>query len=204
MNPDWVYSVKIIKPLALTVISTYTNAKPKKTTQEYLSTMSNTENKSPARIKLDRIDRRIISDLQNDGRMTNVDLAKRAGISAPPCLRRDRKLEEMGLIKSYHARVDAAALGFPVTVFTAVKLAAVGEGELKKFEEWLEKWPMVREAYMMTGDNDFLLKIVARDWDDYQTFLTQHLVNSPNVVAVKSSLSIKVSKLKAGVPISTE
>ncbi|MBL8638332.1 MAG: Lrp/AsnC family transcriptional regulator [Alphaproteobacteria bacterium] len=166
--------------------------------------MSNTENKSPARIKLDRIDRRIISDLQNDGRMTNVDLAKRAGISAPPCLRRVRNLEEMGLIKSYHARVDAAALGFPVTVFTAVKLAAVGEGELKKFEEWLEKWPMVREAYMMTGDNDFLLKIVARDWDDYQTFLTQHLVNSPNVVAVKSSLSIKVSKLKAGVPISTE
>jgi len=156
------------------------------------------------RIKLDRIDRRILSDLQDDGRMTNVDLAKRAGISAPPCLRRVRNLEDMGLIRSYHAKVDAGALGYPVTVFTLVKLASLAEGELKKFEDQCQDWPMVREAYMMTGESDFLLKIVARDWDDYQNFLTQQLVKNPNVSAVKSSLTVKVSKEKPGVPINTD
>ncbi|HOO52003.1 MAG TPA: Lrp/AsnC family transcriptional regulator [Alphaproteobacteria bacterium] len=155
-------------------------------------------------VKLDKIDQRILSDLQVDGRMTNVDLAKRAGISAPPCLRRVRNLEESGLILSYHAQVNHAALGYPVTVFTSIKLNSVGEGELRRFEGQLEKWPMVREAYVMTGDNDFLLKIVARDWDDYQDFLTNYLLESPNVSSVKSSLSVKTSKFKAGVPILDE
>lgn len=160
--------------------------------------------KPSTRIKLDRIDRRILSDLQESGRMTNVDLAKRAGISAPPCLRRVRNLEDMGLIKSYHAKVDASAMGYPVTVFTLIKLASLADGDLKKFEDQIQNWPMVREAYMMTGENDFLLKIVARDWDDYQNFLTQHLVKSPNVAAVKSSLSVKMSKDQAGVPIQVD
>lgn len=155
-------------------------------------------------VKLDKIDRRIISDLQKDGRITNVDLAKNAGISAPPCLRRVRNLEEAGLILSYHARVNHSALGFPVTVFTTVKLHSVGEGELRKFEMLIDKWPLVREAYVMTGESDFLLKIVARDWDDYQNFLTTQLLESANVSAVKSSLSIKTSKCKAGVPLSDE
>jgi DNA-binding Lrp family transcriptional regulator len=154
------------------------------------------------RIKLDKIDRHILSDLQEDGRMTNVDLAKRSGISAPPCLRRVRHLEEIGLIKSYHAVVDAAALGFPVTVFTSVKLTVTNDAEIQKFEESLAAWDRVREAYMMTGDNDYLLKIVARDWDDYQSFLTGQLMKSQNVASVKSSLSVKVTKLKPGVPIS--
>ena len=149
-------------------------------------------------VKLDKIDRKILSDLQVNGRMTNVDLAKNAGISAPPCLRRVRNLEEAGLILSYHARVNASAMGYPMTVFTAVKLKSVGEGELKKFEQNIEKWPLVREAYLMTGDNDFLLKIVARDWDDYQNFLTTQLLESQNVAAVKSSLAVKTSKLLAG------
>lgn len=155
----------------------------------------------PKQVKLDRIDRKIIADLQRDGRITNVELAKNAGISAPPCLRRVRNLEESGLILSYHARVNASVLGYPMTVFTSVKLKAVGEGELKKFELQIDQWDRVREAYMMTGDNDFLLKIVARDWDDYQNFLTTELLESPNVASVKSSLSIKTSKLLAGVPI---
>ena len=136
--------------------------------------------------------------------MTNVDLAKRAGISAPPCLRRVRNLEEMGLIKSYHAKVDNAALGYPVTVFTLVKLVSLADGDLKKFEQQILDWSMVREAYMMTGENDFLLKIVARDWDHYQTFLTEHIITSPNVAGVKSSLSVKMSKDKAGVPIQVD
>ena len=160
--------------------------------------------KTPSRLKLDRIDRRILSDLQDNGRMTNVDLAERAGISAPPCLRRVRNLEEMGLIKSYHASLNASALGYPVTVFTLVKLVSLADGDLKKFEEQIESWAMVREAYLMTGDSDFLLKIVARDWDDYQNFLTQNLIKSPNVSAVKSSLSVKMVKDKPGVPIQVD
>jgi DNA-binding Lrp family transcriptional regulator len=156
---------------------------------------------STKQVKLDKIDKKIIADLQVNGRITNVELAQNAGISAPPCLRRVRNLEEAGLILSYHARVNAAALGYPMIVFTGVKLKSVGEGELKKFEQIIEKWPMVREAYMMTGDNDFLLKIVAKDWDDYQNFLTTQLLESPNVASVKSSLSVKTSKILAGVPI---
>lgn len=152
-------------------------------------------------VKLDKIDLRIIQDLQVNGRITNVELAHNAGISAPPCLRRVRNLEEAGLILSYHARVNSTALGYPMIVFTGIKLKAVGEGELKKFEVQIEKWNRVREAYMMTGDYDFMLKIVARDWDDYQNFLTNELLESPNVASVKSSLSIKTSKYLAGVPV---
>lgn len=165
--------------------------------------MTSSDKPSP-RFKLDRIDRRILSDLQENGRMTNVDLAKRAGISAPPCLRRVRNLEDMGLIKGYHAKIDASAMGYPVTVFTLIKLVSLADGDLKKFEESVQDWPMVREAYMMTGENDFLLKIVARDWDDYQNFLTQNLLKNPNVSAVKSSLSVKQAKNKPGIPISAD
>lgn len=152
-------------------------------------------------VKLDRIDQKILRELQKDGRMTNVDLAKRVGISAPPCLRRVRHLEEAGIILSYHARVNKPALGYPVTVFTTVKLHSIGEGELRRFETLLQQWPMVREAYVMTGESDFLLKIVARDWDDYQDFLTNYLLESQNVSSVKSSLSVKTSKFSSGVPI---
>jgi DNA-binding Lrp family transcriptional regulator len=154
-----------------------------------------------AKLKLDRIDRQILRDLQENGRMTNVELAKNAGISAPPCLRRVRHLEEQGLIRSYHAVIDPAAMGYPVTVMAMVKLNNVGEGDLKKFEQKLESWDMVREAHMMTGEFDFLLKIVAKDWDDYQQFLTNELVNAAGVSTVKSSLSVKLAKSKAGVPI---
>lgn len=154
--------------------------------------------------KLDKIDLSILSDLQNNGRMTNVDLAKHAGISAPPCLRRVNNLEEQGLIEGYHAKINAVALGYSVTVFAAIKLKSIGEGELRRFEAQLERWTMIREAYVMTGENDFLLKIVSRDWDDYQNFLTNELLESPNIASVKSSLTIKTSKLKAGVPILDE
>ncbi len=162
--------------------------------------MTSTPARQP-RIKLDRIDRRILSDLQDNGRMTNVDLAKNAGISAPPCLRRVRNLEEMGLIKGYYTQVDEAALGYPVTVIALVKLSTVGETDLKKFEEQVAQWPLVREAYMMTGEHDFMMKIVAQDWDAYQQFLTTQLLKGTNVAAVKSSLTVRVSKNKPGVPI---
>src|SRR5579862_7906287 len=153
------------------------------------------------RIKLDKIDRRILDELQNDGRMTNVELARRAGISAPPCLRRVRALEEAGLIRGYHAEVNAEALGYAVTVFAHVGLASQAEPDLKAFEALVATWPEVREAHMLASETDFILKIVAVDWDSYQRFLTTTLTAAPNVSHVKSSLAIRSSKYEAGVPV---
>jgi DNA-binding Lrp family transcriptional regulator len=153
------------------------------------------------RIKLDRIDRRILQNLQADGRMTNVELARRAGISAPPCLRRVRALEEAGLIRGYHADLAAEALGYPVTVFAQVGLASQAEADLEAFEELVGGWPEVREAHMLAGETDFLLKIVATDWDSYQRFLSARLTRAPNVSHVKSALMLRVSKFAPGVPV---
>jgi DNA-binding Lrp family transcriptional regulator len=153
------------------------------------------------RVKLDRVDRRILADLQADGRMTNVDLARRAGISAPPCLRRVRALEEAGYIKGYHADIDAAALGYNVTVFAHVGLGSQAESDLKAFEALVGAWPEVRECHMLAGETDFILKVVARDWDAYQRFLTSRLTAAPNVTHVKSALAIRQGKHQPGVPI---
>ncbi|OJX81392.1 Lrp/AsnC family transcriptional regulator [Magnetospirillum sp. 64-120] len=156
------------------------------------------------RVKLDRIDRRILADLQADGRMTNVELARRAGISAPPCLRRVRALEEAGYIKGYHAEIEPHALGFNVTVFAHVGLNSQAEADLRSFEDLVLAWPEVRECHMLAGETDFLLKIVAHDWDDYQRFLTTRLTAAPNISHVKSSLAIRNSKHQPGVPIDVD
>ena len=162
------------------------------------------DNGSSRRIKLDKVDRRILRDLQDNGRMTNVDLAKRAGISAPPCLRRVRALEEAGLIRGYHAMVDAKELGFGVTVFAQVGLSSQAEADLEAFERLVGSWPEVRECHMLAGETDFLLKIVAHDWDSYQRFLTTCLTAAPNVSHVKSALAIRTAKNEPGVPIDVE
>jgi len=156
------------------------------------------------RIKLDRIDRRILRDLQDDGRMTNVELARRAGISAPPCLRRVRALEEAGYIRGYHAAIEPDALGYGVTVFAHVGLVSQAEGDLKAFEDLVGHWPEVREAHMLAGETDFLLKVVATDWDSYHKFLTTKLTTAPNVSHVKSALAIRSSKYAVGVPIDVD
>ena len=153
------------------------------------------------RVKLDRIDRRILRDLQNDGRMTNVELARRAGISAPPCLRRVRALEEAGFIRGYHADVNSEALGYGVTVFAQVGLSSQAESDLRKFEDLVATWPLVRECHMLAGETDFLLKVVAEDWDAYQKFLTTQLTAAPSVSHVKSALAIRTGKNLPGVPI---
>lgn len=153
------------------------------------------------RIKLDRIDRRILRDLQRDGRISNVDLARSAGISAPPCLRRVRALEEAGYIRGYHADLNPEALGYGVTVFAQVGLSSQAEADLRAFEALLASWPEVREASMLAGETDFLLKVVAGSWDAYQRFLTTRLTAAPNVAHVKSSLAIRVSKYQPGVPM---
>lgn len=153
------------------------------------------------RTKLDKIDRRILKDLQENGRMTNVELAHNAGISAPPCLRRVRTLEESGYITSYHAKIDPAAMGYGVTVFALVRLTSHAEADLKKFEKQVREWSQVRECYMLAGEFDFILKVVSKDWDAYQNFLTNDLTAAANVTSVKSSLSIRASKDEPGVPI---
>ncbi|XDZ71336.1 Lrp/AsnC family transcriptional regulator [Alphaproteobacteria bacterium LSUCC0744] len=153
------------------------------------------------KIKLDMVDRQILHDLQNDGRMTNVELAKRAGISAPPCLRRVRALEDANIIKGYHADIDPDALGFSVQVFAFVGLTSQAEADLQDFEKLVSTWPQVRECHMLMGETDFLLKIVAHDWDDFQKFLTGHLTPAKNVSHVKTALAIRSAKQLAGVPI---
>ena len=153
------------------------------------------------RVKLDRIDRKILKDLQADGRITNVDLAGRVGVSAPPCLRRVRALEEAGFIRGYHADVDPKQLGFEVTVFAHVGLASQAEVDLKAFEDLVGTWPQVRECHMLAGEADFLLKIVAENWDAYQRFLTTKLTAAKNVSHVKSALAIRSAKQLPGVPI---
>lgn len=153
------------------------------------------------RVKLDRIDRRILRDLQDDGRMTNVELANRAGISAPPCLRRVRALEDAGFIRGYHADVSPEHLGFTVTIFAHVGLTSQAEGDLARFEEQVGHWPEVRECHMMMGEADFLLKIVSKDWDAFQRFLTSKLTAAPLVSNVKTALVIRNRKRLPGVPI---
>lgn len=153
------------------------------------------------RVKLDKIDRKILRDLQENGRMTNVDLAERAGISAPPCLRRVRALEENGYIKGYYANVSAPMLGYGISVFAHVGLSSQSDADLNKFINAVETWEEVRECHMMSGDMDFMLKIVAEDWDDYQRFLTQKLTKEQNVSSVKSAICIRSTKFRPGVPI---
>ena len=153
------------------------------------------------KLKLDRIDRQILKDLQDNGRITNIDLASRAGISAPPCLRRVRALEEAGFIKGYNADLDSVLLGFNVSVFAQVGLNSQAKEDLKSFEMLVSDWPEVRECHMLAGETDFLLRIVARDWDEYQKFITSKLTCAPNVAQVKSSLSIRSAKRLPGVPI---
>jgi DNA-binding Lrp family transcriptional regulator len=150
--------------------------------------------------KLDRIDRHILRLLQAEGRITNIELARRVGISPPPCLRRVRTLEAAGLIRGYHADLVPEPLGFTVTVFAQIGLASQAETDLKAFETLVASWPEVREAHMLAGETDFLLKIVAPDWDSYQRFLSVKLTASPNVAHVKSALVLRVSKSAPGVP----
>ncbi|HLG88052.1 MAG TPA: Lrp/AsnC family transcriptional regulator [Alphaproteobacteria bacterium] len=156
------------------------------------------------RAKLDRIDRLILKNLQEDGRMTNVELAKRASISAPPCLRRVRALEDSGVIAGYHADIDPASLGFGVMVFAQVGLSSQAEHDLEAFEALVGSWPEVRECFMLAGETDFLLKIVAEDWETYNRFLTTHLTTAPKVAHVKSALAIRRSKYQPGAPISID
>ncbi len=152
-------------------------------------------------VKLDEIDLLILRELQANGRATNVELAKKAGISAPPCLRRLRSLEKAGLIRGYHADIAPDKLGYGLTVFIHVGLANHSETDLNNFAKLVDTWPQVRASYMLTGETDFLLKVVAEDWEAFQKFLTSQLAGSPNVIHVKSYPAMRRTKYEPGVPI---
>ena len=151
--------------------------------------------------RLDKIDRNILKRLQDDGRVTNVELAKSVGMSAPPCLRRVRALEDAGYIKGYNARINHDTMGFGVTVFAMVKLKSQVESDLIEFEDYIAKIPVVRECHMLAGEVDFILKVVAKDWDSYHDVFRKQLGEAPHVISIKSSLSIRSAKNKPGIPI---
>ena len=150
---------------------------------------------------LDSIDLRILHELQEDGRMTNVELASRVGLTAPPCLRRVRALEVDGIIDGFHAALNASRLGYTITVFAMVSLKSQAESDLKAFEEHIAELDPVRECHMLNGEIDFILKIVAHDLQEFQSFLTSSLTTAPNVASVKTSLTIRTAKNRPGIPI---
>ncbi|WP_321333959.1 Lrp/AsnC family transcriptional regulator [Breoghania sp.] len=151
--------------------------------------------------RLDAIDWKILRELQEDGRMTNVELARRVGISAPPCLRRVRALEEAGIIRGYRTLLDEKQLGFDVTAFAMVGLHSQTESDLQAFEQATAKWPLVREAHMLSGEVDFLLKCVAPDLQTFQNFIIRDLTATPNVDSVRTALTIRRTKDEPQVPV---
>ena len=151
--------------------------------------------------RLDATDWRILRELQADGRITNVELARKAGISAPSCLRRVRALEEAGIIKGFTALLDEKALGFDVTAFAMDGLHSQAVADLIAFEERARSSPIVRDCYMLSGEIDFVLKCVALDLTAFQDFIIHELTAAPNVASVKTSLVIRASKHANGVPI---
>jgi len=154
----------------------------------------------PETLALDAIDRRIMAELQTDGRITNVELARRAGISAPPCLRRMRRLEEAGVIRGYHAETDPEKLGWQITFFAIVGLDSQKESVLSGFERLVAGWPEVRECHMIRGGGDFLLRLLARD-ALHENELTQRLTGAATVSRVQTLNTIRTSRNLAGVPL---
>jgi DNA-binding Lrp family transcriptional regulator len=153
------------------------------------------------RAQLDATDWKILRELQRDGRMSNVALSARVGLSPPPCLRRVQALQRGGFIAGYRAVLDQSKLGFEVSLVAMVGLKSQAERELKAFEERARQWPLVREAYAISGEADFLLKCVAKDMPALQDFIIGELTSAANVDSVKTTLILRVSKYEPGVPI---
>jgi DNA-binding Lrp family transcriptional regulator len=149
---------------------------------------------------LDAVDRRILAELQQDGRMTNVELARRVNLSAPPCLRRVRRLEETGVIRGYHADIDPTALDWEITFFALVGLESQKESVLSAFEAMVRDWPEVRECHMIRGGGDFLLRLVARD-TAHENALTARLTGAAIVSRVQTLQTIRTAKDVTGVPV---
>jgi DNA-binding Lrp family transcriptional regulator len=149
---------------------------------------------------IDEVDRHILAELQADGRMTNVELARRVGLSAPPCLRRVRRLEEQGVIRGYHADLDPQVLGWEITFFALVGLETQKQAVLQAFEAMVCEWPEVRECHMIRGGGDFMLRLVARD-TAHENALTSRLTGAASVLRVQTLQTIRTTKDESGVPV---
>lgn len=153
------------------------------------------------RARLDATDWRILKELQANGRISNVELARKVGISPPPCLRRVRALEQAGMISGYFGMLDERMVGFEVIAFAMVALHSQSEADLRAFENRVLAWPLVREGYMLSGESDYLLKCVAPDLTSFQDFIIQDLTAAPNVAGVKTTLVLRRVKFEPGVPV---
>jgi DNA-binding Lrp family transcriptional regulator len=151
--------------------------------------------------QLDAIDRRILEHLQDNARISNVDLAARVGISASPCWRRVRELEESGVISNYVTLIDAASVGLTVSVFVSVSLEKQVERELEVFQNAVRERPEVMECYLMTGEADFLLRVVVPDLMAYERFLMDHLTRVPGIASIRSSFALKQVKYRTALPL---
>jgi len=152
-------------------------------------------------IELDTIDRRILRELQRDGRLTNHDLADRIGLSPSPCLRRTKRLEADGVLSRYVAIVDPAMVGLGITAFARVALEKQEATRLEEFERAVARWPEVLECYLMTGDTDYQLRVVAPSLTDYENFLRERLSKAPGVAKIQSSLAFRPIVYRTELPI---
>jgi Lrp/AsnC family leucine-responsive transcriptional regulator len=153
------------------------------------------------RAPLDAIDRKIINALQENARLSNVDLARRVGLSPSPCLRRVRALEDAGVITRYVALVDQAVVGLPVSVFVSVSLERQVEAALETFEAAVKQRPEVMECYLMTGTSDYLLRVVVSDLEAYERFLKEHLTRIAGVRSIQSSFALKQVAYRVTLPM---
>ena len=153
------------------------------------------------RLKLDSIDQNILTALQENARLSNVDLARKVGLSPSPCLRRVRALEDAGVIMRYATLVDQAAVGLPMSVFVSVSLERQVEEGLETFEATIKQRPEVMECYLMTGTSDYLLRIVVADLAAYETFLKEHLTRIQGVRSIESSFALKQVAYRTALPM---
>jgi Lrp/AsnC family leucine-responsive transcriptional regulator len=151
--------------------------------------------------KLDDIDHRILAALQADGRMTAQQLADRVGLSPSPCSRRVRLLEEAGIVKGYVAVIDQAKVGLPISVFASVKLERQREDDLDRFSQAVARWPEVVDCYLMTGQRDYLLRIVVSDLESYERFIKDKLTRLDGVASIESSFALGQVKRSHALPI---
>tara|TARA_B100000686_G_C16706023_1_gene926327 strand:+ start:778 stop:1242 length:465 start_codon:yes stop_codon:yes gene_type:complete len=151
--------------------------------------------------QLDTIDRKILTTLQQSGRINNSDLAQIVGLSPSPCLRRVRELEKFGIINRYAAVLNQDKTGFPLSVFVQVTLERQIETALDSFEKTIKDRPEVMECYLMTGDADYLLRIVVPDVAAYEAFLKNHLTRIQSVASIKSSFALNRVKYETALPL---
>ncbi len=153
------------------------------------------------KVQLDRTDYRILHHLQNDGRLTNLELAERVGLSPSPCLRRVRALEESGVVKRYVAIVDAKAVGLPISAFTSVSLRSQEVGALEAFQRAVDSFPEVMECYLMTGSSDYLMRVVVPDLESYERFLAEKLTRIPGIANIQTSFALKPVVARTELPL---